>query len=103
MKRGEIRWYKFHAPDKKRPVLIITRNSILEYLNEVTVVPITSTIRDIPSEVFLTEEDGMPKDCAVNCDHVQTVSKSKLGSLITTLTSEKLIQVSKAIRFSLDV
>ena len=62
-----------------RPVLILTRDSILEYLGEVTVVPVTSTIREIPSEVFLSEQDGMPRDCAVNCDHIQTVSKGKVG------------------------
>ncbi|MEI7998867.1 MAG: type II toxin-antitoxin system PemK/MazF family toxin [Candidatus Omnitrophota bacterium] len=103
MKRGEIRWYKFHPPDKKRPILILTRDSILGYLGEVTVAPITSTIRDIPSEVLLTKEDGLPRDCAVNCDHLQTVTKSKIGSLLTTLSQEKLTSVSKAIRFALDV
>ncbi len=56
MKRGEIRWYKFKAPDKKRPVLILTRDSIIKYLGEVTVAPVTSTVRDIPSEVLLTRE-----------------------------------------------
>ena len=103
MKRGEIRWYKFHAPDKKRPVLILTRNSVLEYLGEATVAPITTTIRDIPSEVLLNKEDGMAKDCAINCDHIQTVSKSKIGSLITTLSEERLTQIAKSVRFALDV
>jgi mRNA interferase MazF len=103
MKRGEIRWYKFKAPDKKRPVLILTRDSILEYLGEVTLAPITSTIRDIPSEVFLSRDDGLLRDCAVNCDHIQTVSKGKIGSLITTLSMEKLKQVRRAILFALDL
>ncbi len=103
MKRGEVRWYKFKSPDKKRPVLIITRDSVLEYLNEVTIAPITSTIRDIPSEVLLTSDDGMRKDCAINCDHIQTVSKDKIGSLITTLSKDKLTQVSKAIWFALNL
>ncbi|MBS1259075.1 MAG: Endoribonuclease MazF3 [Candidatus Scalindua arabica] len=103
MKRGEIRWYKFKSPDKKRPVLILTRDSVLEYLNEVTIAPITSTIRDIPSEILLTREDGMRKDCAINCDHIQTVSKDKIGSLITTLPKDKLTQVSKAIWFALNL
>ena len=103
MKRGEIRWYKFKSPDKKRPVVILTRNSILEYLGEVTVAPITSTIRDIPSEVLLTSEDGMKKNCAINCDHIQTVTKNKIGSTITTLTQDKLRQLSKAIWFALDL
>jgi len=103
MKRGEIRWYKFKRPDKKRPVLILTRDSILEYLGEVTVAPITSTIRNIPSEVFLSEADGMPRDCAVNCDHLQTVSKQKIGSLITSLPPAKMLNVGRAIRFALDI
>ena len=103
MKRGEIRWYKFKAPNKKRPVLILTRNSILAYLGEVTIAPITSTVRDIPSEVFLSKNEGMPRDCAINLDHIQTVSKGKIGSLITRLSSEKLQQVREAILFALDL
>jgi mRNA interferase MazF len=77
MRRGEVRWCKSSPPDKKRPVLLLTRDTILEYLGEVTVAPITSMIRDIPSEVVLCREDGMLQDCAINCDHIQTVSKSE--------------------------
>ena len=103
MKRGEIRWYKFQAPDKKRPVLILTRNSILQYLGEVSIAPITSTIRNIPSEVFLSEEDGFKNDCVINFDHIQTVSKGKIGSLIITLSTEKIAEVRKAILFALNL
>ena len=101
MKRGEVRWYKFKEPDKKRPVLILTRDSIIEYLGEVTVAPITSTIRDIPSEVLLSEQNGMPRDCAVNCDHIQTVLKGRVGGLITILGKVQLAAVRDAISFSL--
>jgi mRNA interferase MazF len=103
MKHGDIRWYKFVQPDKKRPVLILTRNSVLEYLNEVTIAPITSTVRNIPSEVFLTKDDGMLRDCAVNCDHLQTVPKGKIGPLITSLPPAKMVDVGQAIRFALDI
>jgi mRNA interferase MazF len=103
MKHGEVRWYKFPLPDKKRPVLILTRDSVLEYLSEVTIAPITSTIRDIPSEVFLSKDDGMPRECAVNCDHLQTVSKGKVGSLITSLSSIKMAEVGRAICFALNI
>lgn len=103
MNRGEIRWYKFKSPDKKRPVLILTRDSILEYLGEVTIAPITSTVRDIPSEVFLSKHGGMKSDCAINLDHIQTVSKGKIGSLIITISQEKLEQVRNAILFALDL
>jgi len=101
MKRGEVRWYKFQNPDKKRPVVILTRNSIIEYLGELTVAPITSTIRDIPSEVFLSSKDGMKKNCAINLDHIQTVSKGKIGSLITKLSSTRMHELHKATDFAL--
>ena len=103
MKRGEVRWVKCTKPDKKRPVLILSRDSIIEYLGEVTVAPITSTVRDIPSEVFLSTEDGMRNDCAVNCDHIQTISKGKIDGLITTLSMEKMKQVGNAVKFALDI
>jgi mRNA interferase MazF len=101
VKRGEVRWYKFSKPEKNRPVVILTRDSALEFLGEVTVAPITSTIRDIPSEVLLTKEEGMPKDCAVNLDHIQTVSKSRIGPLITTLSSERMSELRSALLFAL--
>lgn len=101
MRRGEIRWYKLRPPDKRRPVLILTRDSVLQYLGEVTVAPATSTVRDIPSEVPLSRHDGMPRDCAMNFDHIQTVSKGKIGGLITTLSPEKMRHVREAILFAL--
>ncbi|HEY3123979.1 MAG TPA: type II toxin-antitoxin system PemK/MazF family toxin [Thermoanaerobaculia bacterium] len=101
MKRGEVRWYRFATPDRRRPVVILTRDSILEYLAEVTVAPVTSTVRDIPSEVVLRKEDGMPRECAANLDHLQTVSRHKVGSLITTLGSERMIELRSALLFAL--
>ena len=103
MRRGEVRWYRSARPDKKRPVLILTRDSVLEYLGEVTVAPVTSTVRDIPSEVPLSRAEGVRQDCAINCDHLQTVSKGKIGALITTLPPAKLASVSRAVRFALNI
>lgn len=101
MRRGEVRWYKFRRPDKKRPVVILTRDSALDFLGEVTVAPITSTIREIPTEVVLGPADGMPRDCAVNLDHVQTVSRGQLGALVATLPATKLDEVQRALLFAL--
>ena len=101
MRRGEIRWYTFKTPDKKRPVLILTRHSILDVLGEVTVAPITSTIRQIPSEVVLTPEDGVPKVCAINLDHVQTVARARVGSFITALNEAQMDRVKNALLFAL--
>ena len=101
MAHGEVRWYRFARPDKKRPVLILTRTSALEFLGEVTIAPITTTIRDIPTEVVLTSADGMPRDCAINLDHLQTVSKSKIGTLLTTLHAGHMAKVREALLFAL--
>lgn len=101
MKRGEIRWYRFRAPDKRRPVVILTRDSVLEYLGEVTVAPITSTIRDIPSEVVLDPDDGVPRRCAINLDHLQTVSKDRLGGVVATLPAARMVEVRDALLFAL--
>ena len=101
MNRGEIRWYTFRAPDKRRPVLILTRNSALRYLTGVTIAPITSIIRSVPSEVALTPADGLANDCAVNCDNIQTVPKANIGAFIASLSPAKMQAVQVAVEFSL--
>lgn len=101
MERGEIRWYRFPQPDKRRPVLILTRSSALSFLGEVTIAPITTTIRDIPSEVLLSVEDGMPRACAINLDHVQTVARGQIGALIATLPSFRMEEIRSALLFAL--
>jgi mRNA interferase MazF len=73
------------------------------YLHEVTIAPITSTVREIPSEVRLDQGDGMPGECAVNADHVQTVPKDRIGKLITALAPEKFVEIRNAVRFALDL
>jgi mRNA interferase MazF len=101
MRRGEVRWYTFKAPDKRRPVLILTRNSAIGFLNALTVAPITTTVRDIPSEVLLTPEDGLLSNCAANMDNIQTVPKHRLGSMISYLSFERMDAANQAIAFAL--
>jgi mRNA interferase MazF len=101
LKRGEVRWYRFARPDKKRPVVILTRDSILDYLGETTVAPITRTVRGIASEVSLGPDDGLPEPCAVNLDHVQTVDRRRLGAPITTLSSQRMTEIREALLFAL--
>jgi mRNA interferase MazF len=101
MNRGDVCWYSFKPPDKRRPVLIMTRNSAIGVLNSVTIAPISSTIRNIPTEVVLTEADGMPSACAANFDNLQTVPKSNIGDRITRLTSRRMKEATAAISFAL--
>ena len=101
MRRGEVRWYKFSKPDRKRPVLLLTRDSAYDYLGDVTIAPITTRLREIPTQVVITMDEGMPRNCAVSLDHLQTVQKSRLGALITMLPPHKLGKVEEAVRFAL--
>jgi mRNA interferase MazF len=99
--RGDVCWYTFKAPDKKRPVLVLTRNSAIAVLNSVTIAPITSTIRNIPTEVVLTRDDGLPNTCAANFDNIQTVPKSNVGDRIARLTARRMREAAAAVSFAL--
>src|SRR3989338_893381 len=101
MRHGEIRCYRFQRPNKQRPVLILARGSALDFLGDVTVAPVTSTVRDIPSEVALTPADGVPRECAVNLDHLQTVPKARLGRVIATLPAPRMAEGRAALLFAL--
>ena len=99
--RGEVRLYQFAGPDKRRPVVVLTRDSAVAYLSSVTVAPITSTIRGVPSEVVLNEDDGMKAPCAVNLHNVVTVSQNRLGRRVTQLSSLRMREICSALLFSL--
>ncbi len=99
--RGEIRLFRFPAPDKQRPVLILTRASAIEYLARVTVAPITSTRRGVPSEVPLGPEDGLRQACAVNLHNVVTVPKDGLGRRLAQLAPPRMREVCAALGFAL--
>ena len=101
IERGEIRLHRFPAPDKERPVLVLTRSSALAYLSRVTVAPITSTIRGVPSEVALGPEDGMKQPCAVNLHNVMTVNQANLGRRVAELSPLRMHQVCSALAFAL--
>ena len=99
--RGEVRLYRFAPPDKRRPVVVLTRESALGYLSAVTVAPITSTIRGVPSEVVLHEEDGMKGACAVNLHNAVTISRNRLGKRVAQLSSPRMGEICSALRFAL--
>ena len=103
MRRGEIWWAQLAGPAARRPVLLLTRNAAYAVRTSVTVAPLTTTIRDIPVEVFLGSQQGLPRECVVNLDEVQTVRKERLIRLLTTLPPEVMVQVDQALKFALDL
>jgi mRNA interferase MazF len=101
MKRGEVRWFRFPAPDKRRPVLILTRTAAIPYLGDVTVAPITSTLRVSPSQVRLAQGRDMPRECVINLDRLTTVSQRDIGPVIVTLRADQMERVRLALLFAL--
>lgn len=101
LSRGEIRLYRFGRPDKERPVLILTRDTSIAHLSTVTVAPVTSTIRGVPSEVTLDIDDGMKTRCAVNLHNVVTVPQAGIGRRVAALSARRMDEVCLALRFSL--
>jgi mRNA interferase MazF len=93
--------HRLPAPDKERPVLILTRSSALSYLSRATVAPITSTIRGVPSEVALGPDDGMKQPCVVNLHNVMTVSQANLGRRVAQLGAGRMKEVCLALAFAL--
>lgn len=101
LNRGAVHLCRFERPDKQRPVLILTRDSAVGHLSTVTVAPITSTVRDVPSEVVLTVEDGMKGRCVVNLHNAVTISQDRLGKRVASLNALRMNEVCAALRFSL--
>ncbi|MEI9813298.1 MAG: type II toxin-antitoxin system PemK/MazF family toxin [Acidobacteriota bacterium] len=98
--RGDVRLYRFAPPDKERPVVILTRDTAIRHLTRVTVAPITSTLRDVPSEVALGVDDGMKQLCAVNLHNVVTVAQQNVGRRVAQLSPQKMSAICAAWRFA---
>lgn len=82
-------------------MLVLTRGSAIPYLSRVTVAPITSTIRGVPSEVALGMEDGMKQPCVANLHNVMTVAQEGLGRRVAHLGARRMREVCAALAFAL--
>ena len=83
--------------DKRRPALILTRQSKLHMLSWVTVAPITSTIRGITSEVRVGPRNGLDHDSVVSCDNITTVRRDAVHETIGLLLDEQEPDLARAI------
>ena len=97
--RADI-WWADVPGDKRRPVLVLTRERFIARLSALLVAPVTTTVRDIPTEVGLGVSDGMPRSCAVNFDNVFTLRRSCFVDRITQLDSSRLDEVCRCYRFA---
>jgi len=95
--RGDVWNYEFRRPDKRRPVVVLSRPEAIAVLHTVIVAPITSTIRGLPSEVLVGTNEGLKHDSAVNLDHIQTVERGLLSHYVGRLDDAKLGAVCRAL------
>ncbi len=100
MNRGDVYWCDL---EKKRPVVILTRNALISHLSSLTVAPLTTRIRGIASQVTLETFDGVPERCAISLDNVQTVPKDSLEGFITSLNRTRLRELQRAAVFALEL
>jgi mRNA interferase MazF len=101
LSRGSVYLCHFAAPEKQRPVVVLTRNSAIAHLSTVTVAPITPIIREVPPEVVLHVNDGMKNRCTINLHNPVTISQERLGRRVASLSEERMQEVCAALRFSL--
>ncbi|MGI8425107.1 MAG: type II toxin-antitoxin system PemK/MazF family toxin [Actinomycetota bacterium] len=100
-KRGEI-WWAEMPTEGRRPVLILTRDAAIPILRRIVVVPITRTIRGVPTEVPLDEEDGMRERCAASLDNIRVADRSLLTQKITDLRFRRMMEICAALKIAVD-
>jgi mRNA interferase MazF len=103
LQQESIVWAQRPQPFGRRPVVVITRDAVLGRMNNLTVAPITRTIRNVDTEVILQPVDGVPTVCAITLDNIFTIQRSALGDLVAVLSREKLLMVFAAIRKAFDM
>lgn len=97
--RGEV-WLADLPGDKIRPIVVMTRGTVIRHLHSVVAAPVTSTVRGIPSEVALTSEDGLLHASVANFDNLQLVGRARLIRRVGALSDAKLLEACRALRFA---
>ena len=99
LSQGEIWWATLPPPVGRRPVVILTRSAALRSVTNVTIAPLTRTVRDIPSEAVISPAEGVPELCAASLDNINTIPRGVLDRRITKLSAATMADVFRAIRF----
>ncbi len=97
IERGDIRWFRFDTPDKRRPVLVLGRADVLPSLAQVPVIPLSTQIRGLPWEVRMSSAEGLPGECVLKPEWIKTVDRAALGSWIATFPSTRWNELTRAL------
>lgn len=97
MDRGDIRWFRFDWPDKRRPVLVVGRPDLLSTWSLVPVIPLSSQIRGLSWELQLGFDDGLPGPCVLKPEWIRSVRREELGPRLTQLPQAKWPEVMRIV------
>ena len=103
MKRGEVWWAELPPPVGNRPVVILTRDAVLNSIGGIVVALVTRTIRQLPTEVVLGRRQGLPTRCVANLDNILTVPHHRLQRLMGACDADKIAELNRAIKAAFDV
>jgi mRNA interferase MazF len=96
VRRGDVCWLEM--PEQGRhPVCVLTRDAAIPVLRNLVVAVVTRTIRGIQTEVRLDEADGMPGECAISLDSLETVPRALLTERITRLSGVRISEICRAL------
>lgn len=100
-RRGEVWWGEIEEVGR-RPFLVMTRSAAIPVLHSVLAAPVTRTVRNVPTELALGPDDGMPTDCAASFDNLRVVPKAYLVDRVCTLEPNRLVEACTALRAAVD-
>lgn len=103
MRRGEVWWAELPQPVGTRPVLVLTRDAVVNSIESIVVALVTRTIRNLPSEVILSKQEGLPVRSVASMDNLMTVPRTRLSRLMGSCAATKIAEIDAAVRFALDL
>jgi mRNA-degrading endonuclease toxin of MazEF toxin-antitoxin module len=101
MNRGEVWLIDLGGRVGTRPVLILTRQNVLKYLNKVIVAEISTQGKGYPTEIFINQKTNLPKPSFVHAENLHTVPKIRLKKFLGALDPETMLAVSQKVALAL--
>jgi mRNA interferase MazF len=99
--RGDVCIVDLGGRIGRRPVVILTRNNVIAFLNKVTVAEITTQGKGYPTEIPIQTAGNLPRDSYVLADNIHTIPKNLLQKHTGTLDRETMHRVSRAVVLAL--
>ena len=100
---GDIRLVELGGKAGTRPALVLTRSSVIPYLNAVTLAPITRTVRGARTELSVGVNEGLKSDSVAQLDAIQTVPLDVVGRYVGSLSPHRKRELAEAILYAFEL